>query len=1364
MKFIKRSFGLSLLSFLMLLQISLFAQRNIRFSNLTLEDGLSQNSVMAISQDHQQFIWFGTKHGLNRYDGYQFKVYKNNPNDPKSISSDEITAILTDNEGVLWVGTVRGLNRYDSKNDAFVRITVDQKRKNGISSNAIEHIYQDKKGNVWIATLHGVNLLSNRKTNEFKTFLFKDKTSKPGINNIYATLRDLNDQMWFASSDGLIRMELKNGQYQIYRHDQQKKESLSSNYITSLTMDAQQNIWIGTDNGLNLFNYTDASFSVYRHSANSNSLVHNDIREIMPDQRGMLWIGTQEGLSIFDPASKKFVNYQHNPEVKESITHNSIHSIFQDRNNSIWIGTFYGGVNIVHPFPTQFRTYKNSKVRPGISSNIVSSIVEDKHHNLWIGTEGGGLNYYNRSNNTYSDYKINPDSKQGLTSNLIKTICKDRIGNLIIGTHHGGLNLFNPIDKTFHSVLNVKDTNHTISTAEIIAICEDTERNIWIGSYSGLNLLKRKTGEGRAYTEKSPLEKKLFNKHIQVLFEDREHNLWIGTQGGLHTYNLMTRQFQVFLKDKNDRTKLQSDYINCIVQTAGGKLCIGTYFGGLSIYDPKTNHFSTYTEREGLCNNNVLGIIEDEEHSLWISTDNGLSKLNPETGRFRTYTKSDGLAGNDFNVRSYFKDSKGELFFGGYNGLTSFFAKQIEINSYHSPIVFTGLKLFNLPVVVDGPDQLLDEDISRSKNITFAHDQNHFTLGFALLNYIKSDKNRYAYRLKGYEKEWNHTADPSATYSNLPSGNYIFMVKGINNDGISGAGMATINIRIIPPLWASWWAYCLYLFVFSVILFLTIRYIVIRALLKRSVDLQQMKLSFFTNISHEIRTPLTLILGPLENLLRSTQNNTEIYRQVIPIKNNADRLMRLITELMDFRKAEAGHLKLTVSRENIVSFGKEIFLAFNHIAISRNIKYTFECTQESIPLYFDKGQLEKVLFNLLSNAFKFSNDKGQISLSILEGADSVVLKVRDNGKGIPYESQNKLFSDFFQVDEHGSSHIGSGIGLALSKSIVASHRGTIGIESQPAIAEKTGDTCFTVTLRKGKTHFKPAELMETIGYDLSSESQVPAVITYDPPLAEEIKNTKFHETILVVEDNPEIRQLISGLLSKSYQVKESEDGLKGWETAIELLPDLIICDIMMPVMDGLELCRKLKSDERTSHIPVILLTARSTHIHQVSGLETGADAYVTKPFSTELLELNIKNLLNSRATMREKYGQQVTLQPQNVVIGSMDQAFMTRVLKYIEENMSDQSFAVPDLAAEVGMSQPVLYKKIRAITDLSVNDFIKSIRLKKAAQLLEQNVYTISEISYLVGFNDPKYFSREFRKQYGETPRGFINQLKENKA
>jgi len=1353
---------LSWILFIVFVQLHAYAQKEVQFSNLTLENGLSQNSVLAICQDNQQFLWFGTKHGLNRYDGYQFKIYRNIPSVPGSLSSSSIQYNYIDSRGDLWIGTSKGLNKYDRQKDNFTRFLTNSKDKTAISNNSIEYIYEDKNQNLWIGTYKGLNKL-DRETNTFQLYSFKDTLAHPNQNSITAILMDNHGFLWVGSTDGLMKVRFENGhmQYQLFQSQPGKTNGLSSSYITSIAMDAQQNIWIGTDNGINLYHNNDQSFTSFTHSnKDQNSIVHNDIRTIALRNDGMLWIGTQEGLSILDPANKNFTNYQHDPELKWSIAQNSVHSIFQDISGTMWVGTYYGGVNFAYPYSTAFKVQQNNKQHSSLSSNVISSIVEDEQHNLWIGTEGGGLNYYNRFSQTYTHYKNKPTDHTSLTSNLVKTIYRNKKGDLLIGTHHGGLNFFDPGTKTFRHINNVKNYKNDIGTAEIIAINEDSYGNTWIGSLDGLNLLKKVNGRYAEYTVKSPLEKSLKNKSIQILFEDQQRKLWIGTAAGLHRYDPQTGKLSYFLKNPADINRLQSDYINCIAQSTNGDLWIGTHFEGISRYSSKTNHFKTYTEKDGLSNNNVLGIVEDQSGNLWISTDNGLSKLDPKTGKFRNYTRSDGLAGNEFNVRSFFKDSKGEFYFGGYNGLTTFFPDQIEINKSTAPIVFTGLKLFNQPVDVNGPDKLLKEDINSQKEITFAHDQNHFTIGFALLNYIKSDKNRYAYKLEGYEKDWTYVHTPSATYTNLPPGEYVFTVKGINNDGIPGKGSVSIKIKIRPPIWASWWAYFAYLLIFSVILFLVVRYLFIKALLKRSVDLQQMKLDFFTNISHEIRTPLTLILTPLENLLKNTQDNLEISRQIIPIKNNADRLMRLITELMDFRKAETGHLKLYVSSDNIIIFCKEIFLAFQHVAIEKNITYNFESSKDSIEIFFDRKQLEKVLFNLLSNAFKFTKDNGTITLRIIEHKDEVQIQVHDNGAGISYENQNKLFSSFFQVDDQGSSHIGSGIGLALSKSIVEAHHGAIDIESIPATTHTPGDTCFTVKLKKGKTHFKSEEFAVTREtYPVFSTD-----ITYNPASTDEDhkKDSSNNEHILIIEDNAEIRQLLAGSVGQHYQVSESIDGLKGWETAIELLPDLIICDVMMPVMDGLELCRKLKTDERTSHIPVILLTARSSHIHQVTGLETGADAYIMKPFSMELLELNIKNLIHSRDLMRRKYGQQITLQPQNIQIGSTDQAFITKVINYIEAHMSEQSFGVPDLASETGMSQPVLYKKIRAITDLSVNDFIKSIRLKRAVQLLEQKSYTISEISYLIGFNDPKYYSKKFKKQYEKTPREFMNELKNN--
>ncbi|WP_169304425.1 hybrid sensor histidine kinase/response regulator transcription factor [Pedobacter frigoris] len=1333
--------------------MEIYAQKAITFNSLTIENGLSQNSVLSITQDKQQFMWFGTNHGLNRYDGYQFKIYLNDPTDSESVSSNSISCVFNDSKGRLWVGTSKGLNKYDKNRDAFTRIS--KTSGSGLSNNAINCIYEDDQKNLWIGTSSGLNLLAHG-SRKFKSFFFGNKEAGNRQNQIYSIFKDNEGDLWLGTVTGLIRMSLKKGHFnnRIFRSNK-NPESISSNYITSINADAQQNLWIGTDNGLNLYNKATRTFTVYKHNAQDpNTIVHNDIRKINPDKKGMLWISTQEGLSILNPVAKTFTNYQHDPEVKSSLSHNSTHDIFFDITGNVWIGTYYGGVNMVSPYAKVFYVYENSKIRPSISSNIISSIVEDAKQNLWIGTEGGGLDYFDRKNNIYQHYKISSIPGAGPSSNLIKTIHKSRDGNLLIGTHHGGLNVFDPTTRRFQNIINIGN-NNTASTSEIVAINETSNGDIWIGSHSGLTNLKRTNGVYDHITTKSPVEKLLSNKRIEVIFEDKDKNVWIGTTGGLFVYDYHTGKVTSHFKNEVDLNALQSDHINCLLQDTEGKIYIGTYYGGVSVYDPLSKKFKTYTEKNSLSNNNVLAMVEDRG-TMWISTDNGLSKLDLKTSSFRNYTKSDGLAGNDFNLRSAFKDSYGILFFGGHSGLTAFNPSQIQVNNHKAPIVFTGLKLFNEQVKVNAPDNLLKESINNTEQIKFKHDQNHFTIGFALLSYVKSDKNRYVYKLQGYDKDWNEVSSPSATYTNLPSGSYSFTVKGTNNDGISGGESAVIDIKILPPLWASWWAYFAYLLIFSIILFLTIRYLFLRALLKRSENVQQMKLNFFTYISHEIRTPLTLIVGPLESLLKSTKDNFEVNDQVTLVKNNADRLLRLVTELMDFRKAESGHLKLNVSKTNIVDFTRNNFRAFSHEALNRTINYTFNCELETIDLFFDKMQMEKVLFNLLSNAFKFTDNGGRITVSIENLDQEVEIRVKDNGKGIPYESQSKLFSDFFQIDESGSSHIGSGIGLALSKSIIDTHKGNILIKSNPATSVQLGETCFTVMLKKGKDHFKASELAGPIYDEEYLYTDLPELVSND---LETTLGALSPETILIIEDNEEIKEFISSFMGKHYHIETSENGLEGWETAIELLPDLIICDVMMPIMDGLELCAKLKTDERTSHIPVVLLTARSSHTHQVSGLETGADAYITKPFSMELLQLNVRNLLSTRVKMREKYSQEVSLQPQNITVNSTDHIFMTKIIQYIETNMEDQNFGVPELSVEMGMSQPVLYKKVRALTDLSVNDFIKSIRLKKAAQLLELKTYTISEVSYLVGFNDPKYFSREFKKQFGETPRVFINTM-----
>ncbi|MDB5120114.1 MAG: hypothetical protein JWN56_1332 [Sphingobacteriales bacterium] len=1342
-------------TFLIFLLLPGMVYAQLKFDHLSVENGLSQSSVLSIAQDAKGFMWFGTRYGLNKYNTQNLKIYVHNPNDTTSLSSNNyISALLSDRSNTFWIGSGGGLNKYIPETDSFEQIIHKSADKFSISDNTINCILEDKKGRIWVGTNNGLNLLTHRKKNRFISMFTTNGNNYKGM-RIFAMAEDISGTFWLGTSKGLVslRQAGKKLQYNTFKNLGNYINTINDNYITTIIAGSGHTLWLGTKySGLIKFDKNNGSFRVITYT-NKPGIVSNNIRKIIVDKKGRLWIGTLKGLSIFDSATEQFMSFQHDSDDKNSLSQNSIYDIFQDKNGSIWIGTYYGGVNVVYPNLMPFHIYQNSKYYSSLSSNVISAIIEDKKQNLWIGTEAEGLNYYDRVNSKFHAYKSNPKDPKSPSSVLVKSIIEDKEGKIWIGYHQGGLDLFNAQSGTFKHFRNNRKNPASLSSNDVNSVFEDSFGRFWVGTNKGLNLFNSKPGTFKLY----PLHPK--SEVILTIFEDSRKNVWLGTENGPYILKKGSKVFNNALTYKKENL-FREKSVNCITEDSNGDIWIGLYHSKLIRYNPNSNHFKSYQIKNGLPSNNVLGVLEDNDGNLWISTDNGLSKFNLKKGIFKNYNAKDGLPGNEFNYGSYFKDSQGELFFGTLKGLISFFPNQVTENPSSASVVFTGLKLFNKPVNTNSTDHILKKDIGMTKEITFSHDQNIFALDFAVLNYIRSNKNEYAYKLDGFEKNWNYVTIPSATYTNLPAGEYTFLAKGTNNDGVWSANPAKLTIRILPPLWKTWWAYFLYVAILAAILFVFIRFLVIRALLKREQYLHSMKLNFFTNISHEIRTPLTLILGPLEKLLKSTQNEPALNRQLLPIKNNADRLMRLITELMDFRKAETGHMKLYISPDNIIKFTKEIYLSFQNLAISRNISYSFESDIESIELFFDKDQLEKVLFNLLSNAFKFTPDEGQISVSVIRDSDFVKIKVTDNGKGIPPESQDKLFSNFYQVDEYGSHQIGSGVGLALSKSIVELHNGTIHFESSPSDKDKQGSTCFCVILKTGKDHFNKDQLLKDYRDDEDSVRH---------PLQSETENIAHNKvitkaekkyTVLLVEDNPEVRLFIKESLDSYYHILECGDGLEGWETATEAIPDLIISDVMMPQMDGLELCRKLKLDDRTSHIPVILLTARAAYIHQLNGLETGADAYVVKPFSIHVLELNVRNLLASRETMRQKFSQVLTLQPSNVIIDTYDETFLSKIIQIIEDNITDPDFGVPVLSSEAGMSQPVLYKKIRALTGLSVNDFVKSIRLKKAAQLLEQNRFTVYEVAYATGFSDRKYFSKEFRKQFNQSPTEFTGRIK----
>jgi len=814
-----------------------------------------------------------------------------------------------------------------------------------------------------------------------------------------------------------------------------------------------------------------------------------------------------------------------------------------------------------------------------------------------------------------------------------------------------------------------------------------------------------------------------------------------------------------------------------LFRDSNNRLWVGTMSGGY-YFDKNDKKLHKLNVPE-ISDDVIQAICEDNNGNIWFSTYNGLVRT--EFKHFRTpfqeddiqvtrYTAQNGLASNQFLPQAVAKSVYGEFFWGGVNGVTTFFPDRIRKNTDLPVIAVTAFYIHNEEVTLRTKDSPLKSASEDTREITLSYKQG-YNVGFkfAALNFVYTESNRYAYRLKGLANNdnWNYSGNQrSVQYTNLAPGHYTFQVKAANNDGVWNEKPVEIRITVLPPLWKTWWAYLIYFFILVGIVYYIYHFFRVRARLERSLfeeqlqsqrqeELTRIKFEFFTNISHEIRTPLTLILAPLEKLEVETKENEKVHNQLLHIKNNAVRLLKLVNELLDFRKVETGNLKLYITLNDIVAVAYRVFDSFLELAQEKQITFEFKSDTDRIEVYFDKDQIEKVLYNLLSNAFKFTPDKGKITCAVRTVNDRVELRVTDNGKGVESANQKKIFQRFYQVDSNGVPKTGTGIGLAYSKSIVELHKGEIDMDS----AEKDGrmSTSFYFNLKLGRNHFDASQLV----IDDESGKKIIEEITFR--MEENSEELISHKaTVLVVEDNMELRTFIKDSLLHTYHVLEAGDGEQGWLVAVESIPDLIISDIMMPDTDGLELVQRLKSDDRTCHIPFIFLTARTNYEHLVEGLETGADLYLTKPFSLKVLELNIHNMLSARDIMREKFTRRLICEPTQTIVDSIDEKFFRKVLAIIEENIANPEFGVPTLATEVGMSQPILYKKIRALSNMSVNDFIKSIRLKKAAQLLQQTQYGIADIAYMVGFNDRKYFSKEFKKVFGQNPSEYMNSTRAN--
>ncbi len=1309
---IVKIYSIILFTFLFKLYSPASTAQEVNFTSFNAEHGLSDNSVLAIIQDKKGFLWVGTSNGLNRYDGRFFKPYSLK----KDLPSNYILSLLVDRSGNLWVGSSSGLFLYDEKLDSFKQI--ESLGKN--SPRKIHCLSESSGGEILLGTEVGLHRIKDSKIEKITLSSDLDKTE---IKTIY---EDKNGSLWLGYRYGLASILLKNKEKKPTYYS--FKPPLKNVLVTSVIEDHSGILHIGTHhNGMFEINTETKQLS------RLNSVPEDEhVRSFFLDKNGDIWIGTLNGILIYTPSTRKEKRYIHSSSNPKSLSQNSVYCIYQDKDNNIWIGTYFGGLNQYNTYKTPFSSLKDIfKTPESLNSFVVSGMVVDSPEYLWIGTEDAGLFKINRTTGQTENFKTNADNNRTISSNNVKTVFRDSDGNIWIGTHGGGLNVYNSKDGITRIIL---DKQGLITEAvEVYTIQEDKNKILWVGTNVGLLLFKR---EGRElHSVLQDISKPFDWSKISAIFKDKKDRIWIASTVGVYLY-------------RNSSLEKVSDFnANDISETSSGTVWVSVINKGFAKYEESSKELTLQIPHQKNYNRTVKSLVAgNSPESLWAGTDKGLIQLNTKDYSMRFFLKSDGLPIENFNIKSVLKLENGTLLFGGLKGVSVFNPSDIDYNKSTPPLYFTSFKLFEDLVEVGDNTKILSKNISDTDHIALSHNQNVFTIYFALTNYIRSHKNRYQYILEGYNQDWINTGSPFATFTNVPPGTYKLLVRGANNDGIWSQPIS-MTIKISPSFWKSWLAYFAYIIIIATLIFFITRFFYLKEVVKKENALYQNKINFFTNISHEIRTHLTLLTLPLEQLIEESKQ--PISENLKLIRNNTGRLQNLVEELLEFRQAETGNLKLKIGEGSLKKLLGNIVLSFENAAKAKQMKIHFLHDNKPYNVYIDNYQVSKVFTNLIGNAIKFGHEKTDISVTIEETAQEVLVKVTDIGVGIEDKHIEKIFSNFFHINSFEKQNTGYGIGLALSKSIVDLHDGKITAKSYNEGENKK--TEFKVTFKKGTSH---------LGEFINTHVTYNSVLTQDQPQKEQgaVKHEKKHlQSVLIVDDNRDIRQLIKSSLVGKYHIFEAENGLDGLDFAQNNIPDIIVSDVMMPEMDGHSLCKKLKTDKRTSHIPVILLTALNTQKNYMTSLENEANLYITKPFSLKVLQLSIRNLLNSNETLRQHIFRSLNgtiidpLEESEIDSGlqDIDKSFINELISIVNKNMYKEDFGVTMLSKEVGMSAPILYKKLSALTGQTVNGFIKTQKMNKAATLLSTKKMSIQEVADAIGFKDAKYFVKEFKKHFG---------------
>ncbi len=1362
-----------------------------RFSRIDISQGLSNNEVNAIFKDENGFLWFGTRSGLDRFDGYSFKIFKHDLRDTTTISDEEIEQIFDGPGHKLWINTKSRLVTFDLLTEKFDRHPQAFLKSMGIPDSTLTDLKKDNAGNYWFLCNQSGLYKYNPSTG--RTIHFADRTKNTAgtsPSNITAFSLSVSNIIWIIYDDGFIQnMDAATGKF-LSSTDLLVQRTINVRARYELYTDSDGDIWIcspGTPQGVFYYNVPEQRLTHLSKGSGPKNLNNEVVRKVAQDENGLIWLATDHGgINLLDKKDftiKYLLNYE---DDNYSIAQNSINSMYKDDNGIMWIGTFKKGISYYNKSIIKFPLYHHKLSDPNsLSFNDINRFVEDEKGNIWLGTNGGGLIYFDRRTGKFTRYLHEPANANSLCNDVVVSLCIDHENTLWVGTYFGGLDRYD--GKKFTHFKHDDSDNSSIADNAIWSIMEDSRQRLWIGTFSsGLDRYERET---KSFTHfKATGYHSVHSAYVGDLMEAKNGDIWMATSNGVDVLEAKTGDFSKYFHHDNLKSanSLSNDNTIAILQDGRGIIWIATR-EGLDYYDPATERFTTLRKEDGLPDNIILSIVEDQQHNLWAGTPNGLSniiinedkKTNKLSFQFRNYNESDGLQGKEFNEYAAYVTRSGELLFGGPNGFNLFSPQQINKKTYDPQLVLTDLQMFNKSIM---PGEslnghiILPNSISATKEITLHYDENIFSVEFASLNFFNQSKLKYAYTLEGFNNEWFVADDKTrkATYTNLDAGTYIFKLRTIDGSSIPGKEEALLKINILPPLWRTGYAYALYVLVLVIGLYIGRRLILRRARMRFAIEqerreahrlheLDMMKIRFFTNVSHELRTPLSLILTPMDKIIKEAGDVLQ-KRQFQMIHRNSRRLLNLVNQLLDFRKMEMRELKLYPGEGNIIKFIQETCYSFSDLAAQNHIVFSFDSSVKRFYTRFDKDKIERILFNLLSNAFKFTPGNGSVRVTI--GAQKNVeetileIKVSDTGIGIPAEKQDKIFERFFQNDiPENMENQGSGIGLSITKEFVKLHNGSITVES-----EVNKGSCFTISLPLIPL---PDEMYDPNPDDKNAENKEreAAIVTlFDEPSS--AQNETFNlssngtgplkkQTLLIVEDNDDLRLYLKENLELYFNVIEANNGRAGWQKTLSAHPDIIVSDISMPEMNGIDLCRKIKSDKRTSFVPVILLTALTGEEQQLKGLETGASDYLTKPFNLDILLSKIKNLLAQLDSAKKAYEKLVKTEPSEVQVDSPDQKFMHHALEIIEKNIANPHFSVEELSRELYISRVGLYKKMLALTGKAPLDFVRSVRLQRAAQLLEKSRFTIAEIAYEVGFNDPKYFSKFFKAQFKQLPSAY---------